>query len=397
MTSIDRSTARAALGLATLWLLLAARTSFAFSMLAHQEIVDRAWEKQIEPLLERRFPGGTPDELKEARSYAYGGAVVADLGYFPFGDEFFSELIHYVRTGDFAESLLVSAHDRNGYAFALGHLAHYAADGVGHPRATNRAVAELLPKLAAEHGPSVTYADSASAHLQTEFRFDVLEVARLGFRHERFQDAIGFHLDRDVLADAVRRTYDLELEDLFDNVDLALGTFRFGVRTFLREVTNVGWHLYESDLKKQTPDLTFAEYSFDMPLEEFEKSFGTLYREPSYFARFVGALTALVHLIPGVRWFEREVFRPLPDGVIRLFAEGVDGASDRYRELLAQAARPHPAFPNVDLDTGQSTSRGEYALADEAYAEWLHRLAKKHYDGVTADQRRELLRFYRDL
>jgi hypothetical protein len=395
--SIERSNAKVALGLAALILLLAAHTSSAFSVLAHQEIVDRAWEKQIQPLLERRFPGATPDELREARSYAYGGAVVADLGYFPFGDKLFSELLHYVRTGDFAEAVLASAHDRNGYAFALGHLAHYAADGVGHPRATNRAVAELFPKLAAEYGPSVTYADSATAHLQTEFRFDVLEVTRLGLRRERFQDAIGFHVDRDVLAEAIRRTYDLELDDLFENVDLALGTFRFGIRTFLREVTNVGWHLYQDDLKKQTPDLTFAQYVFDMPIDEFEKSFGALYREPSYFARFVGMLTTLLHLIPGIRWFEHEVFQPLPDDVIRLFAEGVDGASNRYRKLVAQASREHQRFPNVDLDTGRPTSRGEYPLADEAYSEWLHRLAKKHFDGVTEDQRRELLRFYRDL
>ena len=385
------------LTLALLAFLVTPRASLAFSILAHQEIIDRNWERTIVPLLERRFPGATPDDLRKAHAYAYGGAIVADLGYFPFGDELFSELLHYARSGDFAASLLENARDRNGYAFALGHLAHYAADSVGHPQATNRAVAILFPKLADEHGEQVTYADSARAHLQTEFRFDVLEVARLGPGHQRYQDGIGFEIDKDLLNEAFRRTYGLELGDLFESVDLAIGTFRWGVRTFLREVTNVAWHLYEDDFKKQNPKLTRDDFVFELPVADFERSFGDVYREPSYFGRVTGFFLMLVRLVPGVGTFENLVFEPLPDDVIALFEKGVDGAAERYTKLIGTLAKGRaPSLDNVNLDTGRPTARNEYSVADEAHAEWLQRLEEKGFAGVDEKTRSELERFSRE-
>ena len=388
---------RGVLRVALLLLVVAARSSHAFSMLAHQEIVDRAWEPAIKPLLERKFPGGTDEDLRKARAHAYGGAIVADIGYFPFGDELFSELIHYVRSGDFAAALIGAAKDRNSYAFALGHLAHYSADTVGHPEATNPAVAKLFPKLAEEHGSKVTYADSPKSHLQTEFRFDVLEVARLGPETQRFQDAIGFEVHKEALAEAFRKTYGLDLEELFESTDLAIGTFRWGVRSFLRAVTNAAWHIYEDDLKKKNSDLTSAKFVFDVSADEFEKEWGTLYREPSYFGRFVGFFMTAVRLVPGVGTFERLVFKPLPEDVITLFEKALDGASERYRKLLAASGgeKPKPP-PNLDLDTGRPTERGEYEVADEAYAEWLHRLAEKQFTSVDDAIRKDLLEFYRD-
>ncbi len=386
------------LACALLAVILTPGASLAFSVLAHQEIVDRNWERAIVPLLERRFPGATPEDVRKAHAYAYGGAVVADLGYFPFGDELFSELLHYARSGDFVAALLEAAQDRNGYAFALGHLAHYSADSIGHPEATNRTVAVLFPKLAEEHGEQVTYADSARAHLQTEFRFDVLQVSRLGVRHERFQDGIGFEIDQEVLGEAFRRTYGLELEDLFESVDLAVGTFRWGVRAFLREVTNVAWHLYEDDLKKEHPQLTRGDYVFDLPVEDFERSFGDVYREPSYFGRIAGFFLMLVRLVPGVGTFEKLVFEPLPDEVIALFDEGLDDATKRYTKLVATLAKGRPRPPeNVNLDTGRPTARGEYSLADEAHDEWLRHLEEKGFAGVDPKTREALRSFYGEL
>ena len=63
--------------------------------------------------------------------------------------------MHYVRSGDFVEALVREARDVNEYAFALGALAHYTSDTVGHPIAVNRAVPIMYPKLLAMHGPEV--------------------------------------------------------------------------------------------------------------------------------------------------------------------------------------------------------------------------------------------------
>src|SRR5215831_16467897 len=152
---------------------VAARPSFAYSVLAHESNIDTEWEKGIVPVLLERFPDTQPDELSAARAYAYGGCVIQDLGYYPFGDHFFSNLLHYVRSGDFIETMLEEAHDVNEYGFALGALAHYSADNAGHPEAVNRAVALMFPKLRAKYGKSVTYVKSPASHILVEFSFDV--------------------------------------------------------------------------------------------------------------------------------------------------------------------------------------------------------------------------------
>src|ERR1700720_3210925 len=149
----------------------------AYSVLAHEAIIDSVWDTSIRPLLLKRFPNATAEQLKEAHGYAYGGAIIQDMGYYPHGSHFFSDLTHYVRSGDFILALLRDAKDLDGYAFALGALAHYAADNDGHRIATNRAVPLLYPKLKKKYGDSVTYEEDRLAHVKTEFGFDVLEVA----------------------------------------------------------------------------------------------------------------------------------------------------------------------------------------------------------------------------
>ena len=80
---------------------------------------------------QRRFPQRRPTILLRARSFAYGGSVIQDLGYYPFGSRFFSNLLHYVRSGDFVEALFATRGTSTNYAFALGALAHYANDNHG--------------------------------------------------------------------------------------------------------------------------------------------------------------------------------------------------------------------------------------------------------------------------
>lgn len=377
------------------WLLLAARPAAAFSMLAHEAVVDAAWDGSIAPLLEKRFPGATAEELREARAHAYGGALIADLGYFPFGSKLFTEMLHYVRSGDFAAALVEAADDRDDYAFALGHLAHYVTDSVGHPAATNPAVALLHPDLAAEHGPAVTYADSPLSHVQTEFRFDVLEVKRSGYGPERLHDAIGFEVSKPALARAFEQTYGLRLEDLFDDVDLAIGTFRWGVRAFMREITNAAWHLYEEDFERRDPALTRASFVVDVSAKEFERRWGDLYQEPGFFARLVGVLVSAFRWIPGVGGAEHALLEPLPPEVERLFAAGVDGSVAEYRETLARLDGGRLRLVNRNLDTGEESAPGAYALADETVAEWLDDLAKSDLRSVGPDLRGDLARLYR--
>ncbi|HEY2842542.1 MAG TPA: zinc dependent phospholipase C family protein, partial [Bryobacteraceae bacterium] len=158
--------------------LLATSISSAYSVLTHEAIVDSAWDASIQKLLLKRFPAATPEDLEKAHAYVYGGCIIQDMGYYPFSSRLFSDLTHYVRSGDFVLALIRESQDINEYAFALGALAHYAADNNGHRIATNQAVPILYPELRTRFGKTVTYWDDPLSHIRTEFSFDVLQVAR---------------------------------------------------------------------------------------------------------------------------------------------------------------------------------------------------------------------------
>src|SRR5579863_2168012 len=149
-------------------------TLYGYSVLTHEAIVDSVWDSSIEKLLLKRFPAATPEDLEKARAFTYGGCIIQDMGYYPFGSHLFSDLTHYVRSGDFIEALLRDAQDLNEYAFALGAMSHYVADNYGHRLGTNVAEPMLYPRLEEKYGSVMNYEEDPLAHVMTEFGFDVL-------------------------------------------------------------------------------------------------------------------------------------------------------------------------------------------------------------------------------
>src|SRR4051794_26796995 len=103
-------------------LLIGCGTSHAYSVLTHEELVDLLWNDHLRPMIMARYPGLTDDQIREAHAYAYGGAVIQDMGYYPFGNKEFSDLVHYVRSGDFVLELIKESQTADEYAFALGAL-----------------------------------------------------------------------------------------------------------------------------------------------------------------------------------------------------------------------------------------------------------------------------------
>jgi zinc dependent phospholipase C len=218
----------------------------AYSVLSHEAIIDSAWDTSIKPILLKRFPSVTPDELRLAHGYAYGGAIIQDLGYYPHGSPFFSDLTHYVRSGDFILALLRDARESNelnDYAFALGALAHYAADNAGHPIATNRAVPLLYPKIKKKYGDSATYEDDPLAHVKTEFGFDVLQVAQQRYASDSYHDFIGFQVATPLLERAFLETYGLPLKAVLSDEEKVLNSYRRAVSKEIPEATRIAWTL----------------------------------------------------------------------------------------------------------------------------------------------------------
>jgi hypothetical protein len=360
-------------------------------VLAHEATIDAAWDSSIRPLLLRRFPRTTEDGLMEARSYAYGGSVIQDLGYYPFGSKFFSNLVHYTRSGDFVEALLRDAQDVDELAFALGALAHYITDNTGHPEAVNPSVPLVFPKLRAKFGDAVTYVEAPRQHIVVELSFDIVQTAGGGYLPDAYRHFVGFRVAKPVLERAFHETYGLELKDVFPNEDRAISTYRYAVSQIIPAITQAAWRDQREEIAKFTPNIQRNAFVFQYRRADFEREYGRDYDKPGAFARF---LALVYRVLPKVGPLSRLAFKaPTPEAQA-FFAQSFRDGSARYRSAIAAVAVGRPAFPNTNFDTGRAANHGEYALADETYAELLQDLADRKFDGVPVALRRDVLAFY---
>jgi Zinc dependent phospholipase C len=366
-------------------------TIHAYAVLSHEAIIDAAWETHIKPLLLKNFPQATEEDLSRAQAYAYGGAIIQDMGYYPYGSPFFSDLTHYIRSGDFIEALLREAKDLNEYAFAVGALAHYAADNIGHRLGINRAVPILYPSLRKKYGDSVSFEDNRLAHVKTEFGFDVLEIARERYAPESYHDFIGFEVSRPVLEQAFRETYGLELKDVLVSEDKVLNSYRRDVSKIIPKATRIAWDLKKDEIKDDIPDATKKKFLFNLSRANYEREWGKDYRKPGPGERF---LAFLFRLIPKFGPLHILQFRTPTPQTEQMFEASFNATLDRYRELLTALRESRLDLPNNNFDIGESSGPGKYRLNDEAHAEWLDRLAESKFVGATPEIKAELLRFF---
>ena len=254
----------------------------AYSVTSHQAIIDIVWAPNIRPAIRKRFPNASEEEIDRGQAYAYGGAIIQDLGYYPYGSPFFSDLTHYVRSGDFIRALLRDSQDVYEYSFALGAMAHYAADNNGHKTGTNRAVPVLYPKLKKKFGDSVAYEDDKLAHLKTEFGFDVLEVAKERYAPESYHDYIGFEVSPRVLEQAFQETYGLDLKKVLGNEKRVLNSYRHAVSNLIPRATRIAWHLKKDEIQKDEPGITKSRFLYNLRRSNFEKEWGKDYQKPTF-------------------------------------------------------------------------------------------------------------------
>ena len=364
----------------------------AYSVLAHESNIDALWQSDIQPLLSRRFPRATQSELEHARAFAYGGAVIQDLGYYPFGSHFFSNLLHYVRSGDFVESMLRNARTVDEYAFAIGALSHYAADNTGHPEAVNRAVAIMFPKLRARYGNAVTYAKSPAKHVMVEFSFDVVQAAAGAYAPDAYHRYIGFEVSKPLLERAFRDVYGLELEDVFAfDEDLAIGTYRHAISGVIPEITRAAWRDKREEIERVMPDAAQERFVFALSREQYERDFGADYRRPGFFARVVAFVFRLVPKIGPLRPLTFEA--PTPEAE-RLFLESLRHTRARFQVSLRALRDGRLDLANSDFDTGRPSARGEYELADKTYAELVKRFSRRKFAGMPPALQRNIAAYY---
>jgi Zinc dependent phospholipase C len=367
------------------------RTTFGYSVLTHEAIIDSAWTSRIVPLLRVKFPNATDEEILHAKAFAYGGAIIQDMGYYPHGNKFFSDLTHYFRSGDFVQSLLLNARSLNDYAFALGALAHYAADNSGHHLATNLAVPMLYARLEKKYGKVVTYEDDPVAHIKTEFGFDVLEVARGRYASDNYHEFIGFNLSLPLLEQAFQDTYGIDLKTVLRDEDRTANSYRYTVSTLMPKATRIAWALKQDDIKRDLPGITRNKFLYNLSRSDFQKEWGKNYQKPGAGDSFMAFVIRFLPKVGPLRFLE---FRtPTPEAE-KLFENSFNKTLDRYQQLLSELATGRIQLPNFNFDVGEITARGTYRLTDQTCAELLNRLSAVHYANLSPPLRGELLGFF---
>ena len=366
--------------------------SSGYSVLTHEQIVDLLWADQIRPLLLKKYPGATEEQLREAHAYAYGGSLIQDIGYYPFGNRHFSDLVHYVRSGDFVVALLDEASDLDEYAFALGALSHYASDLAGHPY-VNTAVAREFPKLAAKYGPRVTFGEDARSHIRTEFGFDLIQIAKQRYTSDSYHDFIGFQVAKPVLERAFLKTYGIELKDVFMNLDLSIGSYRYSISHIIPKMTRIALKLKEPDLIKEKPSFDKMKFLYNLSRAQYERDWGKGYQKPGFGSQLLGVP---FRILPGIGPFKAIKFQVPTRETEAMYEKSVNDTVDQYRILLQQLKTREIALPNRNLDTGGPTEAGEYAMTNHAYAKLVGQLVDSKFAGLTPELQKNIVHFYAD-
>jgi hypothetical protein len=383
-----------AISAATVLLLLLFLTPYksgAYSLLTHEAIVDVSWKKSIEPLLLKKYPKATAEDLLLAHSYAYGGAIMPDIGYSPFGSMIYTDFVHNIRTGDYIEALLEEAQDLNEYAFALGSLAHYTADNYGHLYGTNIAVPLVYPKIKKQYGSSVTYAQNKASHSQMELSFDVLQTARGNYATQAYHDFIGFNISRPVIEKAFYRTYGLYVNDVFGNMSVAISTFRWTIKTFLPMIVRAAWAKKKSELKKTSPDAHLKKFSYHMKNRTYYHEFGKDHQKTGFFPT---VFSVLIPVLPKVGPLAKLKFKTPTIEVERIFARSFDSTLVHYEKSLTQLHTGRVKLPNRTLDTGHETVYDGYPIANKNYAVFILLLSKNNFQSINPEIKNNVLVFF---
>ena len=417
-------------------LMIASRPAAAYGVLTHQQLIDQSWNAVIAPLLVSRYPQLTADELKRAHAYAYGGCVIQDLGYYPLSNGFFSDLTHYVRSGDFVRSLFRNANSPNQLAFAIGALAHYFGDTIGHSQLVNPSVGAAFPKLSSQYGPSPNYAQDKIAHSRVEFAFDVNQAAKHRVAPYDYVTSIGLEVPWDQVAAAFQETYGFPLRDILGQYGNALRAYRFGARRFLPALTYAEALLHH----RRLPDDTAGPQS-----DLYERRTARLARDAEWdrYRKKPGVgthlLAALIVVLPKIGPIKMLAIKGPSAESERLYIESVNlsttalalaleqlGVEDDPARHISDAAMadavrkenagmsvvpgrgaavppvgprvtlPANLVPNRDLDTGRRVTPGGYRLTDDTYARLLAKVTKDSTRVIREALKHDILDYYSD-
>ncbi len=374
-------------------LLSAPGSLLAYSVQTHEQLIDLNWKNTIKPFLLRRFPNATEGDLERAHAYAYGGCAIQDLGYYPFSNQFFSNLAHYVRSADFILNLFQEAKNPNELAFAVGALSHYVGDTVGHLKAVNPAVAAEFPNLAKQYGSSVTYDENPHAHVKTEFAFDVNEISKHRMAPSAYLRHVGLRVPSEVLARAFSRTYGLDFQQILGERRPVVRGYRFAVRSFLPRIAYAEVVLHRRDFPPDDPTPAFQVFQQHLAEADFEKGWNQYRKKPGIRTYL---LAGVIVILPKVGPLSLLAIRGPEPKTHQWYVESLNEATTALQKMLRKASLTPGSLPNRDLDTGEKVRPGGYRLTDQTYAQLLKAVTRQPSQKLPAKLKQDVLDYYAD-
>ena len=364
-----------------------------YSVQTHQELIDLAWKQSIRPILLKHYPHLTEAELQEAHAYAYGGCAIQDFGYYPFGNKFFSDLTHYVRSGDFVLSLLHNAQTPDELAFAVGSLSHYIGDTIGHSAAVNLSVPIEFPKLEQRYGPSVNYAQDTHAHVQTEFAFDINQLSKLRFAPSAYTKFVGLEVPLPLLRKAFFETYGLKLPDIIGTKETSIRIYRYAVRSFLPNIARAETILHKKNFPADVPGPDLNLFTKDLIQASTDNNWEAYRKKPGVRSHLYAGF---IFILPKVGTLKMLAIKGPTEHTEDLYIKSVNRSIAGLRRVLTNFDTIDRYIPNRDLDTGFVVKPGGYPLADKTYAKLLN-LIVQHPDNVVPTQlKHDLIAYYAD-
>jgi Zinc dependent phospholipase C len=379
--------------LTLLALILTATPGIPFSVQTHEMIIDLAWKTSIRPVLLNRFPNLTEAQLQEAHAYAYGGSAIQDLGYYPFGNAFFSDLTHYIRSGDFVLSLLRNSQNANDLAFAIGALSHYIGDNMGHGEAVNHAVPIEFPKLERKYGTVVNYSQGPHPHVQTEFAFDINQLSKGRFAPSAYLEHVGLEIPRPLLRTAFYETYGLNLADIVGSKETSLRFYRRGVRHFLPNIARAQTILHKNSFPQDSSSEEFLELKEELLQVAAEENWQQYRKSPGFGSHMYAGF---IYIIPKVGALQMLAIKGPTEQTEDLYVSSVHHSYKALRHVMDNFDRIDHFISNRDLDTGIVVKPGGYPLTDRTYAKLLAELTKHPNNPVPIQLKRDIEDFYSD-
>jgi hypothetical protein len=368
--------------------------TYAYSILTHEQLIDLLWSSDILPMLHTRFPDARPEDLRLARKYAYGGALLADAGYYPKGEPYTANLTHYVLAGDFVTNLFRNATDVYELAFAVGALTHYVGDTIGHSTATNPSVAIAFPNLVKPGGTQigtdglpeaiVTYEDGEAQYKQVEVGFDINSLNHKRFIPKKIMDRIGFDVPLQQFTYAFYQTYGLQVDFTHTDSSLNLHAYAGDAKGVITE----GIYAIASKHKKDGPDESsiaeLPEFQAMIANAEAEGHWNKYKRAGGFESKAMIVVLGVDPAIPIAR-----VEMPITT-TQRMYIRSVLQSVKLLKQILKTPVAPTERFiplwpsdqsnssptslPNFNLDTGHLEPSRAYRLTDDAYFDLLGRI-----------------------